>query len=299
MVASFRAATSGWRRAALAVAAVMALTACGRAGAPASTGAAEVPDPGVLHVHRLAVDPADPEALYIATHTGLFRSAEGGQAERIGDRYHDLMGFTITEDGRYLASGHPDLRSEHLQRPGAPPLLGLVESTDGGADWDPVSLLGETDFHALEARHGQLYAADSTSGRFMVSADGVEWETRSSPALQYIAVSPDDPDLIVGGGGGTPLRTLDGGRAWNALAGPVIAAVAWDDDALYALDPEGGTHISTDAGDTWADGGALGGQPEALLAADDTLFAAVAGRGILRSDDGGRSWEVHLPLTPT
>jgi hypothetical protein len=298
MVASFRAATSRRCRAALAVAAVLAVTACGNAGGQDSSQAVEVPDPGVLHVHRLAVDPADPQALFIATHTGLFRSVAGGEAERVGDRYHDLMGFTITEDGRYLASGHPDLRSEELQRPGTRPLLGLVESTDGGAEWNPVSLLGETDFHGLEARHGLLYAADSTSGRFMVSADGVEWETRSAPALQYVSVSPDDPDLIVGGGGRMPLRSVDGGRTWDALSGPVVAAVAWDDDALYALDPDGQVHISTDAGDTWAEGGALGGEPEALLANDDTLYAAVAGRGILRSDDGGQTWEVHLPLTP-
>ena len=34
------------------------------------------------------------------------------------------------------------------------------------------------DFHSLVAAHGDVYGCDSASGRFMVSSDGKEWETR-------------------------------------------------------------------------------------------------------------------------
>lgn len=278
-------------RAALLAVAVLA-AACGGAGEAVSQAPPAADDPGVVHVHRLAVHPDDASTLYIATHTGLYRSEDGAAPERVGDYFHDLMGFTITDEGRFLASGHPDLRDEELQEPGAPPLLGLVESPDGGVRWDPVSLLGQADFHALEAEHGLLYGADSTSGRFMVSEDGVEWETRSTPGLQTMAVSPDDPDLIVGGGGSVPVRSRDGGRTWEALdSSPPIAAVAWGEDALYGALPDGRVQASTDAGDTWEVRGALEGRPEALLATDDALYAAAMDRGILRSEDGGRTWD--------
>ena len=103
-----------------------------------------IPDVGVIHVHGLGVDPAD-GTLYAATHSGLFRIDGAGDAERVGEHWHDLMGFTVVGPNRFVASGHPDLRTD------LPPLLGLVESDDGGVTWTSRSLLGDADFHALEA----------------------------------------------------------------------------------------------------------------------------------------------------
>jgi hypothetical protein len=104
-------------------------------------------DPGPVHVHGLGVNPAD-GALFIATHTGLYRVEPGERkAERVGGSYQDTMGFTIVGANRFLGSGHPDIneaREENL-----PSLLGLIESTDEGESWQPISLSGEADFHVL------------------------------------------------------------------------------------------------------------------------------------------------------
>lgn len=106
---------------------------------------ATVDDAGPIHVHGLGVDPVD-GALFVATHTGLFRAAEGeSRARRVADRYRDTMGFAIVGPGRFLGSGHPDGREQ------LPPFLGLIESRDAGRSWDAVSLQGEVDFHVLEA----------------------------------------------------------------------------------------------------------------------------------------------------
>lgn len=96
----------------------------------------------LVHVHGLAENPAA-DGIYVATHTGLFQ-VEGADITRVTERYHDLMGFTVVGPGDYLASGHPDLQVDELQAPGKPPLLGLVASDDG-VEWEPISLLGETD----------------------------------------------------------------------------------------------------------------------------------------------------------
>lgn len=79
-------------------------------------------DPGPMHVHGLGVNPAD-DALFIATHTGLYRVEKGKRkAQRVGNRYQDTMGFTIVGPNRFLGSGHPDANQAHgISAPAARP----------------------------------------------------------------------------------------------------------------------------------------------------------------------------------
>jgi hypothetical protein len=112
-------------------------------------------DPGPIHVHGLGINPKD-GALFVATHTGLFRAAKGERkARRIADRFQDTMGFTVVGPDRFLGSGHPDGR-ERL-----PAFLGLIESRDAGESWRPISLLGKRDFHVLEASGRRVYGFGS------------------------------------------------------------------------------------------------------------------------------------------
>lgn len=178
---------------------------------------------GVVHVHGLGVDPAD-GALYAATHSGLFRIPEQGDAERVANRAQDAMGFSVVRPGRFIGSGHPDAREDDVR----PPLLGLIESDDAGVTWDRVSLHGEADFHALVAAHGQVYGYDSTSGTFMVSRDKEEWDRRSQLPILSFAVDPEDPDRVVAATPDGPVASADGGRTWSSLAGaPPLAVLSW------------------------------------------------------------------------
>jgi hypothetical protein len=81
------------------------------------------------------------------------------------------MGFTVVGPDHFLGSGHPDVRDKQLYDLQRRPLLGLVESRDADRNWQPLSLLGEADFHALRVAHGLVYGYDATRQRFMVSAD--------------------------------------------------------------------------------------------------------------------------------
>lgn len=160
-------------------------------------------DPGPVHVHGLGVNPAD-GALFIATHTGLYRLDEGeGKAERVGgDRYQDTMGFTIVGPNRFLGSGHPDINEAREQ--GLPPLLGLIESTDSGESWEPVSLLGEADFHVLRSVGKRVYGYDATNARLLVSADrGRAWDDVKEPGpIVDLAVDPTNRKRIVAASAG-------------------------------------------------------------------------------------------------
>lgn len=89
----------------------------------------------------------------------------GGPAQ-ISQEQQDFMGFTVAGPDRLLASGHP--------APGQdlPAALGLIESRDGGRTWQPVSLLGQADFHVLRAAGERVYGFDPASGMLLASGDG-------------------------------------------------------------------------------------------------------------------------------
>ena len=294
---------SRWRRlAALVLAATaLAVTGCGAgapATAPASAGPAPVPatalgpadaaDHGFGHVHGLGVDPGD-GTLYAATHYGLWRIAQQGQPggmERVADRYQDTMGFTVAGPGEFLGSGHPDPR-ERL-----PAHLGLIRSRDAGRSWQPVSLLGEADFHALDAECGRVYGWDATSGTVLVSADGgASWRRGHRGQLSDLVVDPGDPRRLLAADGRGVLASADGGITFTRLPGtPALVTVDWTRDVLVGADRDGTVWASGDAGATWARRGSLQGAPHALTVAGDGAVHAADAAGVAVSRDGGATF---------
>jgi hypothetical protein len=257
-------------------------------------GATTTNEPGPVHVHGLGVNPSD-GALFIATHTGLFRAAEGERkATRVGEGFQDTMGFSIVGPNRFLGSGHPDLRQD------LPPLLGLIESTDAGTSWRPVSLLGEADFHVLRFAGERLYGYDATNDRLLASADtGRTWRdlTRPAPMLD-LAVDPGESSHLVASAEsplGTSLyESTNGGEDW-AIKASLGGLLAWPVPArLYAVTGTGEVFRSPDAGRSLDLRGRIGGQPAAFLAqGPDDLYVALHDGTIQRSTDGGTTWVVR------
>ena len=291
-----RARLAGWLAGLLL--AVVAGAGCSDDQAASPSTEALAQDPGVVHVHGLGINPRD-GALFAATHTGLFAIGDG-TATRVTDRFQDTMGFTVVGPDHFIASGHPDFQDPKLLKAGRPPLLGLVESRDAGHSWEPASLLGEVDFHALEVAHGKVYGFDATGGRFMVSRDRRRWQTRSTASLVNFAVSPADSELILAATERGLMRSVDGGRTWRPAGGPTVALLEWDrPDALWGVAGDGRVWVSADAGRTWKPRGGLGGTPEAFLAQAGTLYAAIQEQGIRTSSDEGASWRVlSSPMGP-
>jgi hypothetical protein len=255
-------------------------------------------DPGPVHVHGLGVDPED-GALFIATHTGLYRVGDGARkAERVGDRYQDTMGFTIVGPNRFLGSGHPDL--EEAEEQNLPPLLGLIESTDAGKTWEPISLLGEADFHVLRFAGERVYGYDASNDRLLASADrGRSWGELAKPGpIVDLAVAPDAPGrLVVASAGGLDeglFESRDGGRSWRRI-GAAIGLLAWPAQrSLYVVAGGGQVFVSRDGGRRLEHLGEIGGQPAALLGQSvQELYVALHDGTIKRSTDGGTTWTVR------
>jgi hypothetical protein len=259
-------------------------------------------DPGPIHVHGLGINPAD-GALFIATHTGLFRVPDDAPtAERVADRYQDTMGFTIVGPDQFLGSGHPD-PAEDL-----PPFLGLIRSDDAGQTWDHVSLLGKADFHVLEASGDLVYGYGSDfktrEQRLLVSTDdGESWKQRPLPepasnqlteeSLRAMAIDPEDPSALVVSGQEGLWESVNRGHSWDfRSADPGL--LAWpQDDRLYLVTDGGEVKVSGDRGRSWEPVGSIGGEPAAFEASGEGLYAALHDGTIKESSDGGATWSVR------
>lgn len=283
----------------IAVAALIGLAVVVLAERDGTSDPAVTADAGVSHVHGLGVNPAD-GSLIVATHYGAFRIApDSDRAERIGASFQDTMGFTVAGPNEFLGSGHPDVAGIQA---GDPTRLGLIESIDAGETWTILSLGGEADFHALATAHERVFGWDAGSGRFLVSEDRRAWEERSTVELFGFVVDPRDADHIVAATPNGLAESVDGGRSWSDADGPALVVLSWPaGSGAWGADAEGKVWRASASG--WERAGTLPGSPQAFLATDDALFAAVHDEGglttIHRSRDGGESWQLRYRDEPT
>ncbi|TFV64584.1 exo-alpha-sialidase [Geodermatophilus sp. DF01-2] len=236
------------------------------------------------HVHGVAVDPADGR-VHLATHDGLFRYDETGPV-RVGPVI-DLMGFTVAGPDHFYASGHPGPGTD------LPEPVGLIESTDGGATWTPLSRQGQSDFHALTASAAGVVGFDGTA--LSATSDGVTWRQLDPPVAPYaLTASPDGAVLLATAESG-PVRSTDAGASWSVIEGaPLLQVVDWaGGQSVVGVTPDGTVAVSDDAGATWSVRGSVAGPPQAVGAsttAEGTLrILVVTADGILDSLDGGVS----------
>lgn len=240
------------------------------------------------HIHGLGVSDG---VLHVATHHGLFAVSEDGDAWIVSNDDHDFMGFTVVDDGTFLASGHPGGRAD------LPGNLGLLESTDGGVTWSTLSLMGEVDFHALDATGDAVYGYDSASGALLASADRTSWQRLGQIPLADVAVSPDDSSVVVITTEGGPQISRDGGRSFDVIAGaPLLMLVDWQqNDEIVGITPDGVVYLGADDGGSWERRGDIGSRPHALTVGSGSVYVATD-HAILHSADGGRTYAVMYEM---
>ena len=275
-------------------AAGLLLAACGSSGSTeespeASSESSAVNAPVFGHVHGLGVDPAD-DVLYVASHYGVYR-VEGGEVEQVAGRSQDTMGFVVVGPNHFLGSGHPDPDDQ------LPPSLGLVESTDAGESWKPLSLLGEADLHSIEPVGDRIYAYDSSSQSLIVSDDGYRWSAIAQLiALGDIAANPADPDSVYAiGDRGELLRSTGGSEPSPVYGAPRdLTAIDWvPDGPLVAVTGDGTVMVSPDGEDGWEKAGSVKAPVEALDVVPGRWHVATK-TGIHESTDDGATWDVVL-----
>jgi hypothetical protein len=238
------------------------------------------------HIHGLGVDPAD-GVLYAAAHFGVFRLAEDSAPERVADRWQDTMAFTVIGPSNFLASGHPDL-TENL-----PAHLGLIETTNAALTWQPVSLEGIADFHALDVAGGRTFGYDAVSGWLLTSTDQERWKKLTRTEVADLAADPSNREQVLATGpDGDLVRYTVGRDAPTAVTAPPLVFLDWPaPDLLVGVGPDGEVFRSRDAGGTWNPAGVLPGAPGALDVVAGRWYAATE-HAVYESVDEGASWGV-------
>jgi hypothetical protein len=307
-------------RARLAILAVLAIAGCGGddsaepAAEPASTptpnpttpaeptASAEPGSAANAFIGSLAVDPGD-GTLMIGTGLGLFR------AERGASRAKRVVGELTTPDGagpvssnlvvRYAGPGEL-LGSGHPEGEALPENLGLIRSGDGGDTWEPVSQLGDADFHIIQARGDRVVAVRAEEIDIQVSSDGGgRFDTRTPPDTPLdVAFDPEHPERMVMASQQGTFSSDDEGNSWRPRDPVPSEQLAWAaPDALYRSDPGGQIKVSADGGATWKERGNVGLSINELAADDEgNLYASVPGGEVHRSTDGGATWKRLLRL---
>jgi photosystem II stability/assembly factor-like uncharacterized protein len=150
---------------------------------------------------------------------------------------------------------------------------GLFRSTDGGITWAPGSIVPGF-VRSLENRgQGHVFLSRGqlilTGGELLESLDsGLSWQSLGSPSpdgATFDLASTSNGDLVAATfGGGRVFVSTDGGHAWSETTPPVV------DFGVHGL----------------------------VIDAQDRVFLATVGIGVLRSEDGGTSWsEANQGLT--
>lgn len=243
-------------------------------------------DAGMSHVHGLGTNPRD-GATYVATHSGVFRLAEGSDPVRVADRYQDTMGFTVAGPDRFLASGHPDLTDQSL-----PTHLGLIESTDAAETWKELSLGGEADLHALDVGPSGIVAFDALSGRLMSSGNGRDWEVLAEGGVVDVAAHPGNARTVMVTTPDGALVSYDAQGEGEVLTdAPLVGFVDWPrENMLVAAGADGQLHRSEDGGESWKPVSDPVGKPQAIDVSEGAWLVATH-QAVLRSADDGHTWE--------
>ena len=166
------------------------------------------------------------------------------------------------------------------------------------------------------APQSNVYLGAGTGGLYrMVSAEG-RWEELTnglpqSPEVRVIRIHPLQPDVVFAGTQDGVYRSGSRGNHWRRLNLPVAGSVVWSllfrphsPSVMYAGMAPAQIFRTTDGGDTWDPLPILLG-PDVMtmsfptrviaMAADpthpDDMYAALEVGGVIRSRDGGESWE--------
>jgi photosystem II stability/assembly factor-like uncharacterized protein len=258
-----------------------------------------------LTIDQVAADPSNGD-VYAVVQRYLFRSSDRGASWQLAA---PPLPATIRPWNVVVGAGHDVYAfAQHDIT------TNLMKLRADGAAWQALPFKLVDDVVADPSAPGTVYAVD---GRVSRTRDGGStWEQLRPPDGFYIfrlAVGAGDPNLLVAAGTNGSFaalfRSTDGGSTWSSNKAPGHLVVNWiaasshpGDFFLGGLTEEGGRLMrSVDGGDTWSilpkqPGGLTPGElPRNMVAVDrrnaDVIYVGTSFSGVMRSVDGGLSWQ--------
>lgn len=258
------------------------------------------------HVHGLAVNPDNPQVIYVASHNGLLKRSETGEwfwMEPEKERA-DYMGFTAhpTDSNRFYASGHPPTGGN----------LGFQITENQGQDWKQISMPG-VDFHALAVAPSNPnvfygWAVSGEQGLFTSTDGGKIWTQPRLVGLGdapfSLAVDPRNPEHVFATTRTRLYESKNGGNDWTLVSStqdtPIVGLALLeegDSTVMYGyrlLESAPGLYRGADGGKTWEQLG-TGTKGTILYLAiapsnPQTMYAVNENNTVFQSQDSGKSW---------
>jgi len=232
-------------------------------------------------IGHIAVDPRDPDIVYIAAvgplwagggERGVYRTTDGGKtwkAVLTGNRWTGATYVVLDPTDPsivYAAMLQRERRAYSFV--GGGPGSGIWKSTDGGDTWTrltdglPTSDMGRIGLDVCRSQPNTVYAVieGSEHGVYRSDDGGSSWHKQSDIEsipwyFGQIRVDPNNPDVVYHLGVSLSVST-DGGVTWNRV-GPGLHAdnhAMWinpDDSDNLMVGNDGGFYVSYDRGATW------------------------------------------------
>lgn len=157
--------------------------------------------------YELLADPVEPNVLYLATGSGLYKSVDSGRSWQI---------WAFAGDNVEAALITPNLIIVGLPGTGSNDVL--FKSTDSGASWQLLPLQNIYILRKIELRNNILYVQDAT--RIYYSADfGQTWQSGESlqGLYQFAIDSINDQILYAADGGYGFKRSVNRGQTWQQV----------------------------------------------------------------------------------
>lgn len=254
----------------------------------------------ITHGHGLAVDIADSNKVYVATHHGLLILQNDKDLHQVGGVKDDYMGFSIhpTVANVFFSSGHPASGGN----------IGFQKSEDSGITWSKISngVNGPVDFHAMtvsSVNPNLIYGW--YNGSLQQTTDGGKsWVILKTNLTNVIALAADTSDENVAYAATTKgaYVTKDKGITWSGLSADIrngaVAAIAVnpsDSSRLLSFSEQLGLAMSEDKGVTWKSIKADFADEAILFITYDRkqpniVYSLTHKNSLYRSVDGGKVW---------
>lgn len=172
-------------------------------------------------VRSLAVDPRDPDVVYLGTADGiLFRSDDAGRRWRRLDPGFPQRGMSL-DDVHVAPDGSLLVGYWEVQGSGG----GIARSVDGGRSFTPLPGMSGRAVRglAIAASDPRILVATTLDGVFRSEDAGESWRRISPDSASGIvnagsvALDPTDPATIYVGTWRLPWKTSDAGRSWRRV----------------------------------------------------------------------------------
>lgn len=275
-----------------------------------------------LEVYDIAVDPNDPERIWVANNhyvdtsrdggltwvTYTFASDENRLCYSVEVDPHDPTGDTV-----YVGTGGANNADEYGE---------IFVTVDGGQTWEKMDfLIGDTvwynfwDIAVNPSVPGEVWVANRASylspeGRIYMTENsgwnwyywtGALWYETYEPFgyLDEVLVSPNDPGLVFTGSGNGVARNALGSSAeywyWTPIASGcrALCIPPGAPDTVYAALPTSMAK-SLDRGETWDSSRDVPSEFLSLQAGTtkpDLLYGGSLNRGVFLSTDGADTWQ--------